>query len=57
MCRKKICERNVQSKTKTDFMMDRDEGPFLCCGQRGSVRADIKVQMMDRDERKGLEAI
>lgn len=25
--------------------------PRLCCGQRGSMRADIKVQRMDRDDR------
>lgn len=31
--------------------MKGEQGPRLCCGQRGSMRADIKVLRMDRDER------
>lgn len=42
-------------QTKSDRTMKRES--CLCCGQRGSMMADIKVQRMDRDERKGLEAI
>lgn len=51
---KKGGERGVGSVTKTGYereRREREQGPRLCCGQHGSVRADIKVQGMDRDER------
>lgn len=47
----KARQKQIIGETKSKRKIKGELGPCLSCGQRGSVRADIKGQRMDRDER------